>query len=150
MFKQKKGYWLSIQILWLVCFLFFISCNKSEPLPVKNETSQLEKISVLDIDFNSEQDENSILLYLQMQEEFALTLKQFNLLFQNHLQRSGLKKRIESGEIPHDNIIIMKQSLQYFFHSNISIPNFFIKKVCEILKFIFHQKISKKESPKIC
>jgi hypothetical protein len=97
-------------LFWLFICLLFTACNSSKEEIQKKVKAYPDTTSIADINFNSEQDENSILLYLQMQEEYALTLKQFNSLFNSNLKRTGLDKRFDSGEIPKSKLNEIKQS----------------------------------------
>lgn len=96
-------------LIYLACSFCLISCNKNEITNLQKNATAPEKITILDIDFNADEDDKNIFLYLRMQEEYALTLKQFNNLFNYHLIRTGLDRRIESGEIPKNNLINIKQ-----------------------------------------
>ena len=97
-------------LFWFLVGLLFTACNSSKEVVQKKVKTYPDTTSIVDINFNSEQDENSILLYLQMQEEYALTLKQFNSLFNSNLKRTGLDKRFDSGEIPKSKLYEIKQS----------------------------------------
>lgn len=104
-----KMYFKIASILVLTSMIL-ISCNKNEGEVIKEELPPSDKISVKDVNFNAEEDDNSILLYMRLQEEFAITLKQFNNLFKDYLSRRGIDRAVATGQIPSSAIESYRQS----------------------------------------
>lgn len=102
--NQSKGlfiYWpLKIASIIFISSMILISCNKNEVAEIKEELPPSDKISVKDVNFNAEEDDNSILLYMRLQEEFAITLKQFNNMFKDYITRRGIDRAVATGQLP--------------------------------------------------
>lgn len=98
------------RVLIIVVIMLFSSCNKKDESSEKSNNITVGKLTINDLDFNSEENENNIFIYLYLQNEYALTLKQFNSLFKNFLTKRGLDKKIDSGEIPKNVLAEFKKN----------------------------------------
>jgi uncharacterized protein YozE (UPF0346 family) len=118
------------KIFIILTFLLISSCNKKEEISEKTNNASVATLTINDLNFNSEKDDNNIFIYLYLQSEYALTLKQFNSLFKNTLTKRGLDQRIEKGEIPKamveefkKNFLIQIISEELFYQEGLKNPD---------------------------